>query len=67
LSFEEEIEVEAYKAEEDGGNKAVWRSVRRTRRCSSKTRKGRQCAYPFETIYTSPTTSAGNGAHEFPQ
>jgi len=67
LNFKEEIEVEAYKAEEDGGDKAVWGSVGRTRGCSSKTGKGRQCAYPFETIYASPTTSAGNGAHEFPR
>jgi len=62
-------EIAHWKApvEEDGGDNAVWGSVGRTRRCSSKTGKGRQCAYPFETIYTSPTTSARNGVHEFPR
>jgi len=40
LSFEDEVEVEAYKTEEDGSDKAVWGSVRRARGCSSKTGKG---------------------------
>jgi len=39
-NFEDKIEVKAYKTKEDGGHKAIWGSVGRTRRCSSKTGQG---------------------------